>query len=90
MNDTDTARQLRLLALGLAEMQKRLDNISREVRDWEFDGDVKHAGNYYPPQRSDSTRGAAGKAGRVIYSTTDGQLNIDDGTNWTLPDGTTT
>jgi len=25
-----------------------------------------------------------------IFNTDDGQLNIDDGTNWTLPDGSTT
>lgn len=42
------------------------------------------------PVKSDGTRGAAGTAGRVIFNTTDGQLNIDNGTNWTLPDGTTT
>jgi len=40
--------------------------------------------------RTDSNRGAAGTAGRIIFNTDDGQLNIDDGTNWTLPDGTTT
>lgn len=39
---------------------------------------------------TDGTRPAAGTAGRIIFNTTDGQLNIDDGTNWTLPDGTTT
>lgn len=38
----------------------------------------------------DGTRGAAGTAGRVIYNTTDGNLNIDNGTNWILPNGTIT
>lgn len=42
------------------------------------------------PVYDDAGRPAAGTAGRVIFNTTDGQLNIDDGTNWTLPDGTTT
>lgn len=42
------------------------------------------------PVYSDTTRPSAGQVGRVIFNTTDGQLNIDDGTNWTLPDGTTT
>lgn len=42
------------------------------------------------PLFSDGTRGDAGIAGRVIFNTTDGNLNIDDGTNWILPDGTTT
>jgi hypothetical protein len=35
-------------------------------------------------------RPAAGYAGRIIFNSDDGKLNIDDGTNWTLPDGTTT
>ena len=42
------------------------------------------------PVKTDGTRGAAGTAGRIIFNSGDGQLNIDDGTNWTLPDGTTT
>lgn len=39
---------------------------------------------------TDATRGSAGTAGRVIFNSDDSQLNIDDGTNWILPDGTTT
>lgn len=42
------------------------------------------------PVFSDGTRPAAGTAGRLIFNTDDGQLNIDDGTNWTLADGTVT
>lgn len=42
------------------------------------------------PSYTNATRGAAGTAARIIFNTNDGQLNIDDGTNWTLPDGTTT
>ena len=84
MSDDAADRKLRLLALGLAEMQKRLSNLSREVRDWEFGGNVTIT------KLADNTRGVAGKPGRVIFNTDDGQLNIDDGTNWTLPDGTTT
>jgi hypothetical protein len=87
--DPETSRQLRMLALSVEDIQKRLSNISREIRDWEFDGDVKAQGNFYPPSKTDVSRGDAGKAGRVIYNTDSGQLNIDDGTNWTLPDGTT-
>lgn len=83
MIDSDVARQLRMLALAVAKNQERLNNISREVRDWEFDGD------FTPPKRSDNTRGSAGRAGRVVFNTDSGLLNIDDGTNWTLPDGTT-
>lgn len=40
--------------------------------------------------KTDANRGAAGAAGRVIFNSDDGNLNIDDGTNWILPDGTTT
>lgn len=42
------------------------------------------------PVYTDATRPAAGRAGRVIYNTTDGQLNVDTGAAWTLPDGTVT
>jgi hypothetical protein len=42
------------------------------------------------PVYDDAGRPAAGTAGRVIYNTTDGNLNIDNGTNWILPDGTVT
>ena len=42
------------------------------------------------PRETDATRGAAGEVGRIIFNTDDGQLNIDDGTNWTLPDGSVT
>ena len=42
------------------------------------------------PTYTNAGRPAAGNAGTVIFNTDDGQLNIDDGTNWTLPDGTTT
>lgn len=39
---------------------------------------------------TNGTRPLAGTAGRIIFNQTDGQLNIDDGSNWTLPDGSTT
>lgn len=39
---------------------------------------------------SDASRGAAGTAGRVIFNSTDGNLNIDDGANWILPSGAIT
>lgn len=42
------------------------------------------------PVLTDSTRGSPGTKGRLIFNDDDGQLNVDDGTNWTLPDGTTT
>lgn len=39
---------------------------------------------------TDATRPAAGIAGRVIYNSTDTNLNIDTGSGWILPDGTAT
>jgi hypothetical protein len=42
------------------------------------------------PTYTNATRPAPGTAGRLIFNSDDGQINIDDGTNWTLPDGTTT
>lgn len=42
------------------------------------------------PVLEDSNRGNPGQAGRVIFNTDDGQINIDDGTDWTLSDGTVT
>ena len=42
------------------------------------------------PTKTDTTRGSPGQKGRIIFNDDDGKLNVDDGTNWTLPDGTTT
>ena len=39
---------------------------------------------------NDATRPLPGDVGRIIFNTDDGQLNIDDGLTWTLPDGTST
>ena len=39
---------------------------------------------------TDATRPAAGTAGRIIFNTDDGAINVDDGTNWTDAQGTTT
>ncbi len=47
-------------------------------------------GCFHLPVLADAGRPAAGTAGRIFFNSDDGQLNIDDGTNWTLPDGTTT
>lgn len=42
------------------------------------------------PVYSDTTRPAAGRPGYTIFNTTDGKLNIDTGSGWTLADGTAT
>ena len=47
-------------------------------------------GNLGATVYTDGTRPTAGIAGRIIYNTTDGKLNIDTGAGWTLPDGTAT
>lgn len=39
---------------------------------------------------TDAARPAAGIAGRVIYNSDDGNLNIDTGSQWVTPDGTIT
>jgi len=39
---------------------------------------------------TNATRGAAGTAGRIIFNSDDGQLNIDTGSDWTLPNGDVT
>ena len=39
---------------------------------------------------TDAGRPAAGTAGRIIFNSDDSMLNIDNGANWTLPDGTVT
>ena len=36
---------------------------------------------------TDANRGAAGTAGRVIFNTTDGAINVDDGSDWRLITG---
>ena len=46
--------------------------------------------NIAVPTYTDATRPAFGTAGRVIFNSDDGQLNVDTGSGWTLPDGTAT
>lgn len=51
---------------------------------------VDYAGRLMLSVLTDVTRGAASTAGRVIFNSNDGNLNIDDGMDWILPDGTVT
>lgn len=56
-----------------------------------MDGSLVNVLNSFrPPVYTDTTRPAASAGVQVIFNTDDGQLNISDGTNWTLPNGTTT
>jgi hypothetical protein len=66
------------------------DVTMTEVMSLDLDGNLAAAGYMQVGVFTDANRGAAGTAGRIIFNSDDGQLNIDDGTNWTLPDGTTT
>lgn len=51
---------------------------------------IDNDGNFVFRSYSDATRPAAGVAGRVIFNTDDGNLNIDNGGNWIHPSGGTT
>jgi hypothetical protein len=44
--------------------------------------------NFY--NRTDANRGTPSETGSTIFNTNDGKLNIWNGANWTLPDGTVT
>jgi hypothetical protein len=57
-----------------------------------FDEDkfINTSGDLILQSYTDSTRPDAGIAGRVIFNTDDGAINVDDGTNWTDAAGTTT
>lgn len=69
-------------------MMKAIRALTTRIRALETAERSEVAGGH--PQATDATRGAAGQSGRVIFNTDDGQLNVDDGTNWTLPDGSVT
>jgi len=51
-----------------------------------FDGSAWQPGARLPTM-TDGTRGTAGAAGRVIYNSTDGGLNVDNGSSWRAPSG---
>lgn len=55
-----------------------------------YDGADWGGGTAMAAVYSDATRPAAGVAGRIIFNTDDGKLNIDTGAGWTLPDGSAT
>lgn len=42
------------------------------------------------PVKTDATRDSPGSAGKVIFNVDDGNMNIDTGTGWVLPDGSAT
>lgn len=78
----DGSLALQQLSRGIEELRRQLINTINDHSDV-LDG-------LQLPLHTDANRGAASTAGRLIFNTDDGRLNIDDGTNWTLPDGTTT
>lgn len=71
---------------------KRQQSIIDEIKDLQrrLNALERYAGTTIFPSYSDSNRPAVGNVGRVIFNTDDGNLNIDNGTNWILPDGTVT
>jgi hypothetical protein len=74
--------RLRRLEIAVAALRTAVDNATLGVT--VFRGDV------FLPKRNDSNRGKPSQEGRIIYNEDDSKLNIDNGTNWTLADGTTT
>lgn len=52
--------------------------------------DILDSSTFKIPVTSDSGRGSPGTVGRIFFNTDDGTLNLDDGSNFVLPDGTTT
>jgi hypothetical protein len=85
----------RLMSLNLPAALARYDatneaHTRRSIERWSGSvAAILEALAVGPPVLTDTTRGSPVK-GRVIYNSDDGQLNVGDGTNWTLPDGTTT
>lgn len=75
-------RIFRDLVGAIEEFRSRLTNILGDHADL--------LDSLQLPVVTDATRGSAGTAGRIVFNSDDGNLNIDDGTNWILPDGTTT
>lgn len=51
---------------------------------------ANNAGMLRLPRYADSERPPAGEAGRIVYNEDDENINVDDGSTWILPDGTTT
>ena len=49
---------------------------------------VDNSGDIVFQSYSTANRPTAGTPGRVIFNTNDGNLNIDNGSNWVLPNGT--
>jgi hypothetical protein len=70
------------LVIAIEELRKQLVNLTADHADL--------LNGLQLPVYTDASRGAAGTEGRVIFNSDDGSLNIDDGTDWTLPDGTIT
>lgn len=74
---------------GIAILREILDQVRRLAVN--VNGDVMKGPlgfkNYTNANRPAAT---SVLAGATIWNTDDGQLNISDATDWTLPDGTTT
>jgi len=91
-NDTPTTLPTNAAGLFSKDADAQLYGIDESGVVWQLTGygALESDGMYHVPVTNDAGRPAAGTAGRLFFNTTDGNLNIDDGTNWILPDGTTT
>ena len=84
-----------LLTLGVAGDIELGDGTLRDIKP-NTDGKMslgnasKRFSDLYLKPYADATRGAAGNEGRIIFNSDDGNLNIDDGAQWILPDGSAT
>lgn len=83
----DGLLQLGVVKAGVLTAGIDIESVAGVVELDFFNNPVKQ---FVAESRTNANRGAAGTTGRIIFNTDDGQLNIDDGTNWTLPDGTVT
>lgn len=81
------------------EIEKAIADLKRKVAEVDqytalltrMKRDMEMRGSFAPPPRTDSSRGdSPGPPGTVIFNTDDGTLNVWDGTQWTVPDGTPT
>lgn len=70
--------------------RKAAGTLHIKIGDVEYDIVRSTAVGVILPVVTDANRGAATGSPRVVFNSDDGQLNIADGTNWTLPDGSTT
>jgi hypothetical protein len=85
------------VGIGIASSTRPTDDFQVDVSstfndtiDFNGGASIDSSGDLVVQTYSDGTRPSAGTAGRIIFNSDDGNLNIDNGSGWILPDGTTT